>query len=167
MGPTEGGMRLKGLPIRGPGADRVFVFQEFDQLLPWKTVKQNVMFALESSGKMRGKAAEAQAMRYLDKVGLAKFADAYPHTLSGGMKQRVAIARALAMQPRVLLMDEPFAALDALTRRRMQEELLRLWSDERFTLLFVTHSIEEALIIGNRILLLTPHPGRGAPERNS
>ena len=115
MAPTEGSMRLKGLPIRGPGADRVFVFQEFDQLLPWKTVKQNVMFALESSRKMRGKAAEAQAMRYIEKVNLAKFANSYPHTLSGGMKQRVAIARALAMEPDVLLMDEPFAALDALT----------------------------------------------------
>ena len=94
MAPTEGGMHLKGLPIQAPGPDRVFVFQEFDQLLPWKTVKQNVVFALESSHKMRGKAAEAQAMRYIDKVNLAKFADAYPHTLSGGMKQRVAIARA-------------------------------------------------------------------------
>ena len=103
----------------------------------------------------------------LDKVGLAAFADAYPHTLSGGMKQRVAIARALAMQPRVLLMDEPFAALDALTRRKMQEELLRLWDEASFTLLFVTHSIEEALIVGNRILLLTPHPGRVRAELNS
>ena len=102
----------------------MFVFQEFDQLLPWKTVKQNVMFALEASRKLRGKAAEAQAMRYIDKVNLAKFANSYPHTLSGGMKQRVAIARALAMEPDVLLMDEPFAALDALTRRKMQDELL-------------------------------------------
>src|ERR1700704_2404029 len=121
MAPTEGSMRLRGLPIRAPGADRVFVFQEFDQLLPWKTVKQNVMFALESSGRLRGKAAEAQAMRYIDKVNLAKFANSYPHTLSGGMKQRFAIARALEREPDVLLMDEPFAALDALTRRRMQE----------------------------------------------
>jgi len=151
MAPTEGGMRLKGLPIRAPGADRVFVFQEFDQLLPWKTVKQNVIFALESSGKMRGKAASAQAMRYIEKVNLTKFADSYPHTLSGGMKQRVAIARALAMEPDVLLMDEPFAALDALTRRKMQGELLQLWADTRFTMLFVTHSIPEAVLIGNRI----------------
>ncbi len=102
MAPTEGDMRLKGVPVRGPGPDRCFVFQEFDQLLPWKTVKQNVMFALQSSGKMRRKAAEAQAMRYIDKVNLTKFADSYPHTLSGGMKQRVAIARAMAMEPDIL-----------------------------------------------------------------
>jgi NitT/TauT family transport system ATP-binding protein len=167
MAPTEGSMRLKGLPIRAPGADRVFVFQEFDQLLPWKTVKQNVMFALESSGRLRGRAAEAQAMRYIDKVNLAKFANSYPHTLSGGMKQRVAIARALAMEPDVLLMDEPFAALDALTRRKMQEELLQLWADTHFTVLFVTHSIPEAVLVGNRILLLSPHPGQVKGELNS
>jgi NitT/TauT family transport system ATP-binding protein len=167
MAPTEGGMKLKGRPIAGPGADRVFVFQEFDQLLPWKTVKQNVVFALEASGKMGGKAAEAQAMRYIEKVNLAKFANSYPHTLSGGMKQRVAIARAMAMEPDVLLMDEPFAALDALTRRKMQEELLQLWSDTRFTVLFVTHSIPEAVLIGNRILLLSPHPGQVKGELNS
>ncbi len=160
-------MRLKGAPIREPGADRVFVFQEFDQLLPWKTVKQNVTFALEASRKMRGKAAEAQAMRYIEKVNLAKFANSYPHTLSGGMKQRVAIARALAMEPDILLMDEPFAALDALTRRKMQEELLQLWADTRFTVLFVTHSIPEAVLIGNRILLLSPHPGQVKGELNS
>jgi NitT/TauT family transport system ATP-binding protein len=167
MAPTEGSMRLKGAPIRAPGADRVFVFQEFDQLLPWKTVKQNVMVALESSRKMRGKAAEAQAMRYIEKVNLAKFADSYPHTLSGGMKQRVAIARALAMEPDILLMDEPFAALDALTRRKMQDELLALWADTHFTVLFVTHSIPEAVLIGNRILLLSPHPGQVKGELNS
>ena len=167
MAPTEGNMRLKGVPIRGPGPDRMFVFQEFDQLLPWKTVKQNVMFALQASGKMRGKAAEAQAMRYIDKVNLTKFADSYPHTLSGGMKQRVAIARAMAMEPDILLMDEPFAALDALTRRKMQEELLQLWEDTRFTVLFVTHSIPEAVLIGNRILLMSPHPGQVKGELNS
>jgi NitT/TauT family transport system ATP-binding protein len=167
MTPTEGSMRLKGNPIREPGADRIFVFQEFDQLLPWKTVKQNVVFALETSGKLKGKDAEARAMRYIEKVNLAKFADSYPHTLSGGMKQRVAIARALATEPDILLMDEPFAALDALTRRKMQEELLQLWADTHFTVLFVTHSIPEAVLIGNRILLLSPHPGQVKGELNS
>jgi NitT/TauT family transport system ATP-binding protein len=167
MAPTEGHMRLKGLPILAPGADRVFVFQEFDQLLPWKTVKQNVMFALQASRKMRGKAAEAQAMRYIEKVNLSKFANSYPHTLSGGMKQRVAIARAMAMEPDILLMDEPFAALDALTRRKMQEELLQLWEDTHFTMLFVTHSIPEAVLVGNRILLMSPHPGQVKGEFNS
>src|SRR5580704_12630932 len=167
MAPTEGTMKLKGVPISNPGADRVFVFQEFDQLLPWKTVKQNVTFALQSARKLRGKAAEAQAMRYIEKVNLARFADSYPHTLSGGMKQRVAIARALAMEPDVLLMDEPFAALDALTRRKMQDELLQLWEDTRFTVLFVTHSIAEAITVGSRILLLSPHPGQVKAEMNS
>ena len=106
-------------------------------------------------------------MQYIEKVNLTKFADSYPHTLSGGMKQRVAIARAMAMEPDILLMDEPFAALDALTRRRMQDELLQLWADTRFTVLFVTHSIPEAVLIGNRILLLSPHPGQVKAEMNS
>jgi NitT/TauT family transport system ATP-binding protein len=165
--PVEGVMRLNGEEIRKPGADRMMVFQEFDQLLPWKTVKQNVMFALTSSGKLKGRAAEEKAMHYIEKVKLAKFADSYPHTLSGGMKQRVAIARGMAMEPEILLMDEPFAALDALTRRKMQEELLQLWEDTRFTVLFVTHSIPEAVLIGNRILLMSPHPGQVKAELNS
>jgi NitT/TauT family transport system ATP-binding protein len=165
--PVEGSISLKGEPVRAPGPDRVAVFQEFDQLPPWKTVKQNVMFPLVASGRLGRRDAESRALQWLGKVGLAGFADAYPHTLSGGMKQRVAIARALAMQPEVLLMDEPFAALDALTRRKMQEELQSLWTELRFTLLFVTHSIEEALVVGNRILLLSPHPGRIRAELNS
>ncbi|MFM0502855.1 ABC transporter ATP-binding protein [Paraburkholderia caffeinilytica] len=165
--PTSGSIALDGVPVRGPGADRIVVFQEFDQLPPWKTVLQNVAFPLRVAKKLSRAEARERALHYLDKVGLASFADAYPHTLSGGMKQRVAIARALAMQPRVLLMDEPFAALDALTRRKMQEELLRLWEEVNFTLLFVTHSIEEALVVGNRILLLSPHPGRVRAELNS
>jgi len=165
--PTAGSIRIDDKPGRGPGTDRIVVFQEFDQLPPWKTVLQNVAFPLRVGKKLSRAEARERALHFLDKVGLTAFADAYPHTLSGGMKQRVAIARALAMQPRVLLMDEPFAALDALTRRKMQEELLRLWDDASFTLLFVTHSIEEALIVGNRILLLTPHPGRVRAELNS
>ena len=165
--PCEGEIRLLGQKVEQPGPDRIVVFQEFDQLPPWKTVKQNVMFPLLASKTLPRREAEERALHYLDKVGLTAFADAYPHTLSGGMKARVAIARALAMQPKILLMDEPFAALDALTRRKMQEELLLLWEEVRFTLLFVTHSIEEALVVGNRILLLSPHPGRVRAEIHS
>jgi NitT/TauT family transport system ATP-binding protein len=165
--PREGEIRLNGQRVSQPGPDRVVVFQEFDQLPPWKTVRENVMFPLLASRRLGRKEAAERAGHYLAKVGLADFADAHPHTLSGGMKQRVAIARALAMQPQVLLMDEPFAALDALTRRRMQEELLALWDEFRFTLIFVTHSIEEALVVGNRIGLLSPHPGRLRAEINS
>jgi NitT/TauT family transport system ATP-binding protein len=167
IAPRSGEIRLDGQAVERPGPDRIVVFQEFDQLPPWKTVKQNVMFPLLASRTLGRREAEERALHYLDKVGLAAFADAYPHTLSGGMKARVAIARALAMQPKILLMDEPFAALDALTRRKMQEELLALWDEVRFTLLFVTHSIEEALVVGNRILLLSPHPGRVRAEVNS
>ncbi len=165
--PVEGEIRLEGRVVTTPGPDRIVVFQEFDQLPPWKTVKDNVMFPLLASRTLGRREAAERALHYLDKVGLTPFADSFPHTLSGGMKQRVAIARALAMQPRVLLMDEPFAALDALTRRKMQEELLALWDEVRFTLLFVTHSIEEALVVGNRIGLLSPHPGRVRAEINS
>ena len=167
IAPVEGQVRLQGQAVRRPGPDRIVVFQEFDQLPPWKTVKQNVMFPLLASRSLGRREAEERALHWLERVGLAKFADVHPHQLSGGMKQRVAIARALAMQPRVLLMDEPFAALDALTRRRMQEELLALWEEVRFTLLFVTHSIEEALVVGSRIALLSPHPGRMRAEINS
>jgi len=166
IAPRAGSLSLSGKPITGPGPDRIVVFQEFDQLPPWKTVRQNVMFPMLASGISRGE-ADQRARHWLGKVGLARFADAYPHTLSGGMKARVAIARALAMQPAVLLMDEPFAALDALTRRSMQEELQVLWDEIGFTMLFVTHSIEEALVVGNRILLLSPHPGRVRAELNS
>jgi NitT/TauT family transport system ATP-binding protein len=160
LAPTEGEIRLKGVAVTRPGPDRMMVFQEFDQLLPWKTVKENVMFPLLESGKLPGKAAEEKAMQYIEKVNLASFATHHPHMLSGGMKQRVAIARGMAMEPDILLMDEPFAALDALTRGKMQDELLRLWDDTRFTVLFVTHSIPEAIKCGSRILLLSPHPGR-------
>ena len=165
--PVEGEIVLDGRRVGGPGPDRIVVFQEFDQLPPWKSVLDNVAFPLVASRKAGKREARERARHSLGKVGLTAFADAFPHQLSGGMKQRVAIARALAMQPRVLLMDEPFAALDALTRRRMQEELLALWEEVRFTLLFVTHSIEEALVVGNRVALLSPHPGRVRAEINA
>ena len=167
MPPVEGSIALNGRPVERPGPDRMMVFQEFDQLLPWKTVRQNVLFPMLVSGRCARAEANDRAQRYIDKVNLTKFADIYPHMLSGSMKQRVAIARAMAMEPDILLMDEPFAALDALTRRKMQEELLQLWDDVRFTVLFVTHSIEEAIIVGSRILVLTPHPGQVRAELNT
>jgi len=158
--PSEGRITLSGRAVEGPGPDRVMVFQEFDQLLAWKTVRENVAFGLIASRTLPKKEAFERAAETLRTVHLEKFADSYPHTLSGGMKQRVAIARCLAMKPDIILMDEPFAALDALSRRRMQDELLELWDRSRFTMLFVTHSIEEALLLGDRIVVMSPHPGR-------
>lgn len=158
--PVAGQIVLNGRKIERPGPDRMMVFQEFDQLFPWKTVRNNVAFSLIASRRFKRADAFARADHYVELVQLGKFAHAYPHELSGGMKQRVAIARALAMEPAILLMDEPFAALDALTRRRMQDDLLALSQAVGSTILFVTHSIEEALILGTRILVLSPHPGR-------
>ncbi len=167
IAPREGRIRLDGEPVVGPGPDRMVVFQEFDQLLPWKTVLGNVLFPMLALRSIPKDVAEARAVDVLRQVGLGAFSGSLPHQLSGGMKQRVAIARALAMQPRVLLMDEPFASLDALTRRQMQTELLSLWESIGFTLLFVTHSIDEALLVGTRIGVLSPHPGRLRAEINA
>ena len=165
--PVAGRILLNGKPIAAPGPDHVFVFQEFEQLLPWKTVQDNIVFALTASRKYARREAALRASAFIEKVKLTPFANNYPHTLSGGMKQRAAIARAMAMEPEVLLMDEPFAALDALTRAKMQDELLQLCVDSRFTVLFVTHSIPEAIRLGTRILLLSAHPGRVKAELNA
>ena len=164
MAPVEGEIRIRGTRVGNPGPDRMMVFQEFEQLMPWKTVLQNVLFPMRVTRKYPAAEAKERALAVIDKVKLTKFKDIYPHMLSGGMKMRVAIARAMALEPDILLMDEPFAALDALTRRAMQQELLALWEQLRFTVLFVTHSIEEAIIVGSRILVLTPHPGRVRAE---
>ena len=158
--PIGGAIRLDGAEVREPGPDRIVVFQEFDQLPPWKTVKQNVMFPLLASRTLGRREAEERALHYLEKVGLAAFADAYPHTLSGGMKARVAIARALAMQPKILLMDEPFAALDEITRHRLNDDLLELWWKEKFTAVFVTHSVFESVYLSKRIVVMAARPGR-------
>ena len=162
--PVEGKITLRDREIDAPGPDRMMVFQEFDQLLQWKTVRQNIELPLKLNKRAD---ISRSASEIIERVGLTKFADSYPHMLSGGMKQRVAIARSMAMKPDVLLMDEPYAALDALTRRKMQQELLQLWDKTRFTLIFVTHSIEEAVLIGSRILVLSPHPGRVRAELNA
>ncbi|GAA4544219.1 ABC transporter ATP-binding protein [Amycolatopsis samaneae] len=155
---TTGTVTLHGRPVRGPGQDRALVFQQ-DRLLPWRTVARNVGLGLEFHGLSKKECA-AKAAELLDLVGLPGFADAYPHELSGGMRQRVNIARALAVDPDVLLMDEPFAALDGQTRELMQGELLRIWAQRAKTVLFVTHQVDEAVYLSDRIVVLTARPGR-------
>jgi NitT/TauT family transport system ATP-binding protein len=157
--PSGGEMLLDGKPIRGPGSDRGMVFQSYT-LFPWLTVLKNVMFGLEVGGQMSHAEAESEARTWLEMVGLTKFATAYPHQLSGGMKQRAAIARALANRPRMLLMDEPFGALDAQTRCQMQSYLLQIWRQVDITILFITHDLDEAVYLADRILILDAHPGR-------
>ena len=154
---TSGDVLLDGKPIGGPSRDRGMVFQGYT-LFPWLTVKQNVMFGPQMNGHGKLDAERAAAM-WLDLIGLAKFADAYPHQLSGGMKQRVAIARALVNEPRILLMDEPFGALDAQTRTKMQSHLLDIWRNIDITVLFITHDLDEAIFLADRILVLKAHPG--------
>jgi NitT/TauT family transport system ATP-binding protein len=148
---------LDGKPITGPGHDRGMVFQGYT-LFPWRTVKQNVMFGLEMNNISKSEAGR-EAEQWLELVGLEKFANAYPHELSGGMKQRVAIARALVNQPRILLMDEPFGALDAQTRSKMQAHLLEIWRNIDITIVFITHDLDEAIFLADRILVLKAHPG--------
>jgi len=156
--PTGGEIRCNGLPIRGPGPERAVVFQE-PTLYPWLTAQGNVEFGLRAQG-ISAPLAETRAWEYLALVGLEDFANSRPYELSGGMKQRVALARALALQPALLLMDEPFSALDTQTREELQEELLRIHAREKTTIIFVTHNVEEAVYLGRRILVLTPRPAR-------
>ncbi|UGT43516.1 ABC transporter ATP-binding protein [Nocardia yamanashiensis] len=156
--PTAGQILLDGAPIAGPGLDRGIVFQQY-ALLPWRTARANIEFGLEAKG-VRRRERRRIADEYLELVGLAGFGNRYPHELSGGMKQRVAIARSLAFDPEVLLMDEPFAALDAQTRESLQDELLRIWRTTGKTILFITHGIDEAVYLGQRVAVLTSRPGR-------
>jgi len=155
--PTEGQILLEGRPIRKPGPDRGFVFQDY-ALFPWKTVLGNITFGLRRTG-VPAKEARSRAMEFIQMVHLTGFEHAYPHTLSGGMKQRVGIARALAYDPKVLLMDEPFGALDAQTRKLMQQETVEIWERTEKTVVFVTHSVIEAVYLADRVMVMTARPG--------
>ncbi|MBI4264437.1 MAG: ABC transporter ATP-binding protein [Acidobacteria bacterium] len=158
--PSRGEILLDGIPVREPGPDRMLIFQEFGQLFPWKTIEGNIVHALRAVRGCSAGEARDIAARHLEMVGLLPDRHFYPHTISGGMKQRVAIARALAVDPAVLLMDEPFGALDAQTREVLQRELNQLWAKTRKTIVFVTHAIDEAVRLGERIIVLTAGPGR-------
>ena len=157
--PTDGEIRIGGEQVTGHGMDRGVVFQDFAQLFPWRTALGNVAFGLEMKGLAKDEREEI-ALRQLALVKLEKFARSYPHHLSGGMQQRVAIARALAYNPAVLLMDEPFAALDALTRDAMQRLLADVWRETGKTVIYVTHNVAEAVYLADRVVVMTPHPGR-------
>jgi ABC-type nitrate/sulfonate/bicarbonate transport system ATPase subunit len=161
--PSAGSVAVDGRAVTGPGGGKGMVFQQ-GALFPWLTARRNIAFAAANRGLARD-AAHARADELLDLVGLAGAGDKYPFELSGGMQQRVAIARALALDPQILLMDEPFGALDEITRNEMQEELLRVWAQRRKTVLFVTHSIWEGLILGDRVLVMGARPGRVVLER--
>jgi NitT/TauT family transport system ATP-binding protein len=158
LAPTRGAVLIDGKAVAGKGLDRGVVFQDFAQLFPWRTAQRNVEFGLEMKGVPRDE-RQAAARRFLGLVQLDGFGGAYPHELSGGMQQRVAIARALAYNPSVLLMDEPFAALDALTRDEMQRLLVDVWRETRKTVIYVTHNVAEAVYLADRVVVMTPHPG--------
>jgi NitT/TauT family transport system ATP-binding protein len=157
--PTSGTLTICGRPITGPGLDRSVVFQQYT-LLPWRTARANIEFALEAKGGMSKAERSRTAQEYLELVGLGEFANRLPGELSGGMKQRVAIARSLSYQPEVLLMDEPFGALDAQTRERLQEELVSIWKRTGTTVVFITHDIDEAVFLGQRVAVMSAGPGR-------
>ena len=156
--PTSGEALMWGTPIDGPAPQRGMVFQDY-ALFPWLSVRDNIGFGPTSQGWPKVRVRETTD-RFIEMVGLGRFADAYPHQLSGGMRQRVAIARVLANEAEVVLMDEPFGALDAMTRERLQEELLDIWRKTRLTVVFVTHSVEEAIMLADRVVVMTPGPGR-------
>ena len=156
--PTKGTILIGGKTVTGKGLDRGVVFQDFAQLFPWRTAQRNVEFGLEMKGIAKEEREEI-ALRFLRLVNLEKFARSYPHELSGGMQQRVAIARALAYNPAVLLMDEPFAALDALTREEMQRFLVDVWKETKKTVIYVTHNVAEAVYLADRVIVFSPHPG--------
>jgi NitT/TauT family transport system ATP-binding protein len=156
--PTSGRILIDGTPITGPGLDRGIVFQQY-ALLPWRTARENVEFGLEAARVGRRERRE-RAREYLDLVGLRGFEESFPHQLSGGMKQRVAIARSLATDPKLLIMDEPFGALDALTRETLQSQLARIWKQTGKTIVFVTHGIDEAVYLGQRVAVMSARPGR-------
>jgi len=158
LAPTSGDVLIGGEAIKGRGQDRGVVFQDFAQLFPWRTARRNVEFGLEMRGVPEEERRET-ALRFLALVKLEKFADAYPHELSGGMQQRVAIARSLAYNPGVLLMDEPFAALDAMTRDEMQKQLTEVWQATRKTVVYITHNVAEAVYLADALLIMAPHPG--------
>jgi NitT/TauT family transport system ATP-binding protein len=156
--PTRGEILIDGKPVTGRGQDRGVVFQDFAQLFPWRTARRNVEFGLEVRGVPEAERRDT-ALHFLKLVRLEKFTDAYPHELSGGMQQRVAIARALAYNPGVLLMDEPFAALDAMTREEMQKQLTEVWQQTQKTVVYITHNVAEAVFLADQILVLAAHPG--------
>lgn len=156
--PSAGTITIDGTVVQGPDPDRIMLFQDYG-LFPWRTVQGNLLFALRARGVPRPEARQ-RASSALTLVGLQQAADKHPHQLSGGMQQRAALARALAVEPSMLFLDEPFAALDAFTRLHLQDELLRIWQEKRPTVIFVTHDLDEAIALGQRIVLLAPHPGR-------